>query len=257
VGGHWAVADFDPARDGFHFSNAFASAPLETVSLPVLGTVRMGDAANGLCGGMAFAVRDLFEAGQRPPLDRDPPAAGSAAFRYVSQRLIDSLLLPDGPLRYYTWMALPDEDSVALKGVATRSRLEASLLRQELASGQLCCLGLIRVHSENPRQVGYNHQVLAWAYDQDASTGRDTVHLYDPNHPGGDTTFSFVAAASIPLDMLYATGEPTRGFFVTPYSGVDPAAFFASNPAPDSFLRLAWRILTEAVRRWTGGEGTR
>lgn len=59
------VTGFLPSVNGFQFSNAFAHAP--DIQISILGqNIAIGDAANGLCGGMAFAARDFFQAGQRP-----------------------------------------------------------------------------------------------------------------------------------------------------------------------------------------------
>jgi hypothetical protein len=55
-----------PAR-GLHFPNAFPRVPDLEIDLPGGITVPIGDAAGGLGGGMAWMVRDLFEAGLAPP----------------------------------------------------------------------------------------------------------------------------------------------------------------------------------------------
>lgn len=59
-------------------------------------SVPIGDASNGLCGGMAFAVRDYFEAGKPPPDDAEPPSEGGL-FDHIVDRLFDSFDLPLGP----------------------------------------------------------------------------------------------------------------------------------------------------------------
>jgi len=51
-----------PSANGFHFINSWPSEPDIVVNVPALGRVAVGDASNGLCGGMVFAVRDFFEA---------------------------------------------------------------------------------------------------------------------------------------------------------------------------------------------------
>jgi len=56
------VAGFMPSANGFHFINSWPSEPDIVVNVPALGRVAVGDASNGLCGGMVFAVRDFFEA---------------------------------------------------------------------------------------------------------------------------------------------------------------------------------------------------
>jgi hypothetical protein len=59
------VAGFTPATSGFQFQNTFPHAPLEVVQFEFLGHSwhkDIGDIAGGLCGGMAYAVRDYFSA---------------------------------------------------------------------------------------------------------------------------------------------------------------------------------------------------
>jgi hypothetical protein len=61
------VPGFLPSTRGLHFPNAFPHVPNLEIDLPGGTTVPVGDAANGLCGGMAYTVRDLFEAGLAGP----------------------------------------------------------------------------------------------------------------------------------------------------------------------------------------------
>jgi hypothetical protein len=155
--------------------------------------VPIGDAANGLCGGMAYAVRDLFEADMPPPDITDPPPAGSPWFQYLVRRLLDSFDLPRGPLQYLELMnpGLSDGDSflswlgIVPHGRAWRMvRLEWPRIKADIDGGRLSPLGLVRVKSLNPFDLGKNHQVLAYAYD--VSAGELTLSLYDPNWPRRD-----------------------------------------------------------------------
>jgi hypothetical protein len=213
--------------------------------VPGVGTLPIGDAANGLCGGMVFAARDCFEAHRTPPTDPMTPAAGTPAFNFLVRRLLDSLDLPAGPLRYYDWMKAADED------VASRTRAEIAIAQASLDGGELCPLGLVRARSIDPRDLGKNHQVLAFGYDLDASPDRVTFHVYDPNHPGSDTTISCSLTGGAALDLVYSTGEPTRGFFVTPYSRADPAPLFGAPSSPLSWIGSIERVF----RRLFGGGG--
>src|SRR5450756_534411 len=62
------VSGFLPSTSGFHFPNRFPHVP--DLKINVLGQqIAIGDAANGLCGGMVFTARDYFEAGiSIPPI---------------------------------------------------------------------------------------------------------------------------------------------------------------------------------------------
>jgi hypothetical protein len=92
------VAGFLPSRCGFHFSNSsFPHVPHGKINL--FGKeIAIGDAANGLCGGMVFAACDYFESRISIPPDRVAPSSGRL-FDYIVKRLYDSfnLLLPPGP----------------------------------------------------------------------------------------------------------------------------------------------------------------
>jgi hypothetical protein len=91
------VPGFLPSTSGFHFDNLFDSVPL--INIDVLGQqISIGDASNGLCGGMAYAARDYFEAGISIPPDTTAPSSGPL-FDHLVRRLFDSfnLLLPPPP----------------------------------------------------------------------------------------------------------------------------------------------------------------
>src|SRR5438132_1528591 len=66
------VPGFSPEANGFHFTNYFPHEPTIQIKIPLGPALSLGDAANGLCGGMAFAVRDFYEADQPTPPDTDP-----------------------------------------------------------------------------------------------------------------------------------------------------------------------------------------
>ena len=60
------LGGFVPSSHGLHYRNSWPQVPDRVIETP-FGDVGLGDASNGLCGGMAFAVADLFEAGRAPP----------------------------------------------------------------------------------------------------------------------------------------------------------------------------------------------
>ena len=63
------VPGFLPSTSGFAFANDFPKVPVRHIGIPGVVSVPIGDASNGLCGGMAFAARDYFEARMPPPAD--------------------------------------------------------------------------------------------------------------------------------------------------------------------------------------------
>jgi hypothetical protein len=228
------VPRFLPSDNGLHFDNFFPDGPVMEIDLG-LATWPVGNAANGLCGGMVFAALDYWTAGRPPPDDTEPPAFGTALFRYLVRRLIDSWGLPGGPLVYLRFMQPwnPDGDRhrgpFTLHGRAWHMAVRQwPAVRADLDRGRPCPLGLVKLASANPADIGKNHQVLAYGYDVTGSAV--TVRLYDPNQAGDDdVTLSFDLAdssASLRVRMepdVSATGG-VRYFFRIPYQPKSPPA---------------------------------
>jgi hypothetical protein len=213
------VPGFLPSTSGFHFPNAFPHGPLFRVGLAGV-SIPLGDAANGICGGMIFAARDLFESSGPPPPDRTVPGEGTPLFRYLVARLFASFDLPRGPLRYLAWMWMP-EGSI-LRIVAGRRRRTARRqwprIRADIDGGHLSPVGLVRTRAASPLELGRNHQALAYGYDVDESTGDAALLLYDPNHPDDDSVVLRLNLRESGGSISYLPGEaPVFGFFRSRY----------------------------------------
>jgi hypothetical protein len=230
------VPGFLPSVNGLHFINSFPHEADLSIDLPGVGSIPIGDASNGLCGGMAYTVRDVFQTqGLAPVATRDLPARGSPLFRYIVDRLMASFDLPNlGFMRYYEWMLTPDGNAswpplLTRQGVAWKTIVEEwpARIRPELDAGRLCCLGLVTVAGTNPADLGRNHQVLAYGYDVDGAGGL-TLRIYDPNTPpeGADDvaiSLSLVHPEQpTPIHHNVAIDTPIRGFFRTDYAYRDP-----------------------------------
>jgi hypothetical protein len=229
------AAGFLPSEAAFHFTNDFPHQPVLTVRLPGLGRgIPIGDASLGLCGGMIFAVRDLFEAGRKPPADVSAPGPDAPLYRYIVRRLFDSWDLPRGALRYYQLQRTPDADIERplgrRDGVGRISVVdEWPHVRADLDSGRLSALGIITLHSADPFKLGLNHQVLAYSYDLDGTTVR--LRVYDPNTPVVDADNVWLgfdtadpAGPIIFSHNLMTGGRPVRGFFHSAYRWSDPSS---------------------------------
>jgi hypothetical protein len=144
------VPGFLPSTRGLHFPNAFPHVPNLEIDLPGGTTLPIGDAANGLCGGMAYMVRDLFEAGLAPPALTRAPGDGPV-FRYVADRLLDSLSLPFGPATYLKLMhpALPDGDHVTMSLDIGRPRRPTPVTCSH--GGTVWCFFRTGYHVKDPR----------------------------------------------------------------------------------------------------------
>ncbi len=183
-----SVSGFILGISWFRFYNSFPSVPHFVID--ILGIkIPIGDASNGLCGGMVFAVRDFFESGISIPSDSAPPSTGQI-YDFLVKRLYDSFNLPLGPTKYMGLMnpTLPDHETEFSKiGLAPHGRAwvmimeEWPKIKMDLDNNRLCPLGLVTIKSLDPLQMGLNHQVLAYGYELD---GPDLIILvYDPNHP--------------------------------------------------------------------------
>lgn len=224
-----AVPGFLPSRHGLPFANAWPPGP--TIRLGPIDPriVGVGDASQGLCGGMAMTVRDLFEAGIEPPADPAPPANGSPRFRAIVRRQVQSLDWLRVPLRYYGLQAFrPDPPNILSRAVNRDPPRVMAVLREwprikaEIDGHHLAVIGLVRVAGVNPWRLAHNHQVLGFAYDE----RRDwiAIRVYDPNLPGRD---DIELRAAIDPDedepwhrrvrMGRSDGDPLLGWFLQPY----------------------------------------
>jgi hypothetical protein len=217
------VPGFLPSVQGFHFSNAWPSGPTVRFGPIDPRWIGIGDAADGLCGGMVYTVGDLFAAGIAMPADREPPANGSPRFRSIVRRQVESLAYLSVPVRFWLRSALGG----SIGGDRARATLDREWPKAKalLDAGRVAMIGLIRVASANPWTLTRNHQVMAWGYAED---GRGvTLRLYDPNWPDRDdvTVTIHLDPALRPTGLTQSTGEPLLGWFVLPYSPADPRAW--------------------------------
>ena len=234
------VPGFTPSVNGLPFVNSFPSEPVVVVEVPLFGSIPIGDASGGLCGGMAFTVRDVFETtGMQPLPDTIPPghqpAPDTPLFKYIADRLIASFDLPRaGFMKYYAWMTTPDGDAGPIllrRGVAWKTIMEEwpHRIRPSLDAGKLCVLGLVTTASVNPADLGRNHQVLAYGYELD-DANRLTLLICDPNtarDQADDVRISLSLAKPTkrtPIEHNVGISEPVRGFFAVDYVYRDPSA---------------------------------
>ncbi len=222
---------FLPAADGFAFTNSWPTAPAVTVQTP-FGPIGIGNAANGLCGGMVFAALDYWQARETPPSKQ--PAPGTPLYQFIVKRLIDSWHLPAGVAEYYLWMTLPDGDAsasllgrsvVIQRGVSWRTiEQQWPLVKASIDAGVPAPLGVVTVKSANPAVLGQNHQVGAYAYS--VSGSEVTVRVYDPNSGQNNDVWIRFDDSAPQQATTFSTnvniGEAVRGFFLTAYSPVSP-----------------------------------
>jgi hypothetical protein len=228
---HGSAPGFLPSVHGLAFPNAFPPGP--TLRLGPLDprAIGFGDAAAGLCGGMALTARDLYEAELPAPDEADPPANGSPRFRSLVRRQVQSLDWLRVPLRYFDLQALRPDPPTGLAALLGREppRVVTILdewprIRAEIDRGHPSVVGLIMAAGGSLWDLTRNHQVLAFAYA--AGDGFVTLRVYDPNHPRRDDVelrASISGDAGAPwrdrVRLVQSTGEPLLGFFHQPYPG--------------------------------------
>ena len=208
-----AVPGFLPSRHGFGFANRWPRGPARTWQLGLVH-LGIGDVGRGLCGGMAFAARDRFDRGQAASPDADPPLPGSALFREIVDRQLDSFgrLLVEVPLRFLV-------ASLASERRRWRSIVLSAwpAIRAEIDAGRPAMVGLVRRPGVHALATDFGHQVVAYRYEE--MPGGVTIGVYDPNHPGDDAVeIGFERSAAGGLRLWQSTGEPLLGLLHLPWT---------------------------------------
>lgn len=215
---------FLPSRDGFKFNNDFSPHPDRQINVEPFGFVGIGDASNGLCGGMVYAVRDYFEAGIPIPGATNTPESGPL-FDYIVNRLQDSFDIPRGPERYAELMApdLPDhETAFSRHGFGPHGRAWVMIreewpnIKADLDGGRLSTLGLVCVKSYDLRDLGKNHQVMAYAYDIQGDVV--ILSIYDPDDSMNDAIRLSFDTSSPEHTTAVSFSRPVNCFFRSMYS---------------------------------------
>ena len=195
-----AVPGFLPSTNGLHFANRFPESPLIRIGPIATNLFGLADASNGLCGGMAWFVRERFEAGQPIPEDGEPPANGSPLFRTLFDRQLRSLEWFRTPTRFW-WIGAFGADRTA-----SRARdLEWPGIRARIEGGHLAMVGLVRQQGVNPVNLQKSHQVLGYGFDTQGDGV--TLRIYDPNWPDRDD----VTISIEPTAIRQSTGEGLFG----------------------------------------------
>jgi hypothetical protein len=230
---------FLPSKHGFSFPNHFSGYFLP-FSPPAFMNFRKVSSRYGLCGGMCAAAYDFALAGRNIPQTRDIPHQGTRLQRYLFQRQMDSWGGLGQPLiKVAQWTSLPDG---TLLGTQVRTMEEFSAIQHKLDDMNPVVLALIYEHASSVKELSRiifnNHQVLAYAYQQD-NLGRVDINIYDPNLPGkddvvvhlepvvlGEVTTPSGSKTVIGMNSTQLLGgefyRRVRGFFAIPYEPVKP-----------------------------------
>ena len=226
---------FIPSQHGFRFPNSFRGYFMP-FSTPAKFARKKVPPSYGLCGGMCCAALDFLLAGRPIPETTKIPSGGTRLQRYLFNRQMDTMgTLGSSIVKVAQWTTLPDDTPLGVQKMTTD---EFARLRQRLDDHNPVVLALIYLRARSASELAHmifkNHQVLAYAYQQD---GPDcfTVQVYDPNRPGRDDIALKVqhipstgSASGAPRTRLYIEHHigdrvvPVRGFFSMPYTPIDP-----------------------------------
>ena len=215
-----SIPGFLPSVNGLPFPNHFADAPAIRIRLGPLGPIGIGNAGDGLCGGMCRVAVARWRRGEPPPAQDRPPLAGSPLFRAIVRAQVESLDGLRAPLRFYSLQAFrPERPDPLARVFGRRTRTHETVrawrsIRAAIDAGEPAIVGLVRALGTDPRLLPRHHQVVAWAYE--VENDRLRLRIYDPNHPGRDDVelrLRLAVDRRWPATMLQTTGEPLEAFF--------------------------------------------
>jgi hypothetical protein len=193
------TTSFDPAVDGWHFSNT----DIEWEMLH-----EGGPSGKNLCGGMVYLALDYFNGGRAIPPDTAPPPPRSTLGQkiYARQKTAHKHTLPRLISGSIFKAITFSSDQWFVNSLAT----EYDELRTKIYQGKPVPLFLV---GPGP---GSGHHVLVIGCQSSPSVGTPALEVYDPNAPNGRSEIRVNHAAK--RFTCTGTGPPDKwlGFFVDP-----------------------------------------
>ena len=196
--------DFLPLKHGFHFSNRFK----DKIRVSKFFNIE----TKGRCGGMAFSALDYYYSKLPIPKLRSEdlvhglPKEGSLLERHIFQRQVDSLLTLTS-YKFLLWTLYPDKVLIAKS-----MKNEFKKIRRSIDCGKPISIGLIE--ASKLKDIGKNHQVVAYGYDYNPKKKEFIIHLYDSNSPDREIMLTIDERST----YFVASNECIwRGFFVQKY----------------------------------------
>jgi hypothetical protein len=232
-----AVPGFLPSTRAPLFHNG-PWPPGTSLQISILGLppVSIDATQMGLCGGMSFLTRDIFESGTTQLQGTDSASIPVPLAQHILGRLVDSF---DGPPVVSRWLAdtqaLDHDTWVWGHGLFHRTFDEIPGIIADVDNGILCPIGLVLVHSYAPWDVFQNHVVLVWGYERHGDLL--TLRTYDCNCPGrDDIVIQLDISSATPAKIITTNGtgnigDPghVRGFFRLPYTHADPSPAYIDD----------------------------
>lgn len=262
---------FNPSKHAFRFSNRFVNEVLTLhIGFGFWGK-RIDFETSGRCGGMAFAALDYYHADRPVPdfeasdfPESDVPPDGHPLADYIYSRQLDSM----GAGKKFTPFGLWKDSRRFVKWTrdSTRTLLERTVnteipkIKKAIDNDTPVVLGLVK--ATRLLDIGDNHQVVCYAYD-DHSSGHTDLYIYDPNHPPGSAHYpsgevmlsrrirpevdipglgeDVPGDSAEPIKSITRGGHPFktekagtwRGFFMQRYSPKPDPPGFTRSPKPN------------------------
>ncbi|SEQ79740.1 hypothetical protein [Arthrobacter sp. OV608] len=272
------VPGFKPSTHAPLFRNSpWPTGTNLTIQLPGLPTINVDATSFGLCGGMSFLARDIFEAGTPQLQGRNSQRIPVALAGYIMSRLIDSFNSPDIVARWLASTQALDHGTVLRgPGLFAATVAECTAVTDDIDAGVLCPIGVILVESFAPWAVFDNHVELVYGYERSGT--ELTLFVYDCNRPGmDDRTITIDDSAPRPAKTIStnatdgdgARAGTVRGFFRVPYVFKDPAHAYIDDAVTSIAVVPPVRmeageqatVTVNALNRgsttWTPGQGYR
>ena len=231
------VPGFLPSQNAPLFANGpWPPGTSLAVSIEGLPSVNLDITRMGLCGGMSFLTRDIFESGTPQLRGTDSTKIPVALADFIAGRLVQSFGGPGTIVRWYQLTTLPDNDTTFRgPGVFHQTVDECPGIMSDIDGGRLSPIGVVLVNSWWPGDVFGNHVELVYGYEKTAE-GQLTLHVYDCNHPDNDDiTISLDISSTSPVKVISTNGTPDltpdviRGFFRLPYTHSDPTPAYIDD----------------------------
>lgn len=273
-----SVPNFLPSTHAPLFHNGpWPAGTNLSVSIMGLPPVTIDATQMGLCGGMSFLARDIYESGTEQLRNRDSSRIPAALAGHVLTRLIHSF---DGGPVVARWLsdtqALNHDTIFRGAGLYRRTVGECPAIMADIDAGVLCPIGLILVESFAPWAVFGNHVVLVWRYERQGDLL--TLYTYDCNYEGRDNIIITLDISSpAPARTITTTGTATddstprslRGFFRLPYTHADPSPAYIDDAvaivrtapppqmSPGQQAQVAVDVTNRGSTTWTAAESYR
>ncbi|HEU4330144.1 MAG TPA: hypothetical protein VFR40_03445 [Lapillicoccus sp.] len=235
------VSGFLPSRSAPLFHNGPWPAGLDLrISLAGLPAASIDVTQMGLCGGMSFLARDIFESGTPQLRSTSSRGIPLPLGRHILSRLLDSFLGP-GVIPY--WIHATQELDHGTwfwgKGLYAETVEAARQVMRYVDAGGLVPIGVVLAQSAWPWDVFQNHVELVYGYDLVGS--QLTLHVYDCNFEGSDNvTITLDIGSTAPARPILTNGTSQagqsgliRGFFVLPYQRKDPTPAYIDDGRVD------------------------